>query len=307
MRPVRAVCIYFIFVFAGGAIVAPWLHALVQAASQIVPGFEGLAAKPFPRYVSRSMLAFALLGLWPLGQAVGLKSFRDVGLVRRPDGLSQIGRGFLLGFISLASLAFILLVMGARVPEPGQSMTAVLVRIFKAGLAAMLVAPLEEVLFRGVLFGALRKTFHWTLALVLSSAIYAALHFFERVGDIGRVDWSSGFVVLFRMLSGFGELEKVMPGLLNLTIAGIILGLAYKRSGTLHYSIGLHAGWIIWLKTFGFITKETESEYGWLLGSGKLIDSWIAFGVLATILLLLSRLVPQENIQTGWKERRLFS
>jgi uncharacterized protein len=307
MRPVRTVGLYFMFVAVGGALVAPWLHTMMAAGSQALPVLETLASKPFPRYVSRALLFFALLGLWPLLRAVDLRSWRELGLARRPDGLTQIGRGFLLGLVSLALIVFVVLVSGVRVPEPGQGMGTVLIQVFKAGLAAIIVAPLEEVLFRGILFGALRKTFHWTAALVFSSAIYAALHFMEKVGDVGQVDWSTGFVVLFRMFSGFGDLEKVLPGFLNLMLVGMTLGLVYQRSGTLHYSIGLHAGWIVWMKTFGFITREAESEYSWLLGGGRPVDSWLAFVVLMCILLFMDRLAPQEDSHTGWKERRLFS
>jgi uncharacterized protein len=307
MRPVRALGFYFVIVAFGGALIAPWLYALVQAASQVLPGMETLAAKPFPRYVSRALLLLALLAFWPLLRAVGLRSWRGLGLSSRPDGLAQIGRGFLLGLASLAVLVFVVLVSGARAPEPGQGMAAVLARVFRAGLTAAIVAPVEEIIFRGILFGALRKTFHWTVALVLSSAVYAGLHFLERGAAVDQVDWSSGFVVLFGMLRGFGEVEKVLPGFLNLMLAGIILGLAYQRSGTLHYSIGLHAGWIVWLKTFEFITREADQGYGWLLGTGKLIDSWLASTVLLGMLLFLGRLAPHEDPQTGWKERRLFS
>jgi uncharacterized protein len=307
MRSVRALGFYFAFVFVAGALLAPWLHSFVQVSSSLLPGLESVAAKPFPRYVNRALLVLGVIGLWPLLRAVDLRSGRDLGLSGRPDGMAQIGRGFLLGLVSLALLVFVVLVAGARIPNPDHGMAAVLARLLRAGLTALLVAPIEEFLFRGVLFGALRKTFHPSAALVLSSLIYAGLHFLQPVAPLEQIDWSSGFVVLFRMLEGFGDLDRLIPGLLNLTVAGLILGLAYQRSGTLHYSIGLHAGWIVWLKTFEFITRGAGTERGWVFGSGKLIDGWLASGVLVCLLVFISRSARQEAVQSGWKERRLFS
>ena len=307
MRPVRAVGLYLAFVFIGGALIAPWLYHLVQALTGFVPGMRSLAANPFPRYVTRSLMIFGVIGLWPFLRGADLASWRAIGLGRRPDPGAQLGWGFLFGLVSLALVVFIALVSGARAPTPDHKAGAVLGHLLKASAAAVLVAPLEEIFFRGALFGALRKTFHWTLALLCSSAIYALLHFLERVEPVKHVDWASGLAVLGAMLAGFGEVQKIIPGFLNLTLAGIILGLAYQRSGSLHFSIGLHAGWIFWLKTYGFATVETASSRVWFFGTGKLINGWLAFIVLAALLGVLSRVLSHYDPQVGWKERRLLS
>ena len=307
MRPVRAVGLYLALVFLGGALIAPWVYALVQSASGFFPGLQSLAAKPFPRYVNRSFLILGLAGLWPFLRAADLGSARAVGLGRRSDWLSQIVWGFLFGLVSLACVVFIALASGACEPAHDHTPAAVLIHSLKAASTAIVVAPLEELLFRGALFGALRKTFHWILALVLSSAVYAFVHFLERAEPVGSVGWGSGFVVLFGMLAGFGDVQKLIPGFLNLTLVGIILGLAYQRSGSLHLSIGLHAGWIFWLKTYGFITVESASSRPWFFGTSKLINGWLAFIVLAILLALLCRMLAEEDLQLGWKERKLLS
>ena len=56
------------------------------------------------------------------------------------------------------------------------------------------------------------------------------------------------------MLAGFADFHALVPGFFSLTLAGILLGLAYQRTGNLYFSIGLHAGWIFWLKTYGAFT-----------------------------------------------------
>ena len=101
--------------------------------------------------------------------------------------------------------------------------------------------------------------------------------------------WYSGFVQLAGMVRGFLELGQLVLGFLNLTLAGVILGLAYQRSGSLYFSIGLHAGWIFWLKSYGFMTRELPATHPWLWGSSKLIDGWGALAVLGVTLGFVAR------------------
>jgi uncharacterized protein len=97
-----------------------------------------------------------------------------------------------------------------------------------------------------------------------------------------------------------------VPGLLNLTLVGMILGLAYQRSGSLYFSIGLHAGWIFWLKTYGFLTEEANPSLSWFYGTSALINGWLAAIILTVVLVVLSRFMVYDSPQSGWKERGLF-
>jgi hypothetical protein len=158
-----------------------------------------------------------------------------------------------------------------------------------AGTAAV-VATLEEILFRGAVFGGLRRLFYWPLALGLSSLIFALVHFLQRADLTGPVAWNSGLVLLPRMLGGFVDFYAFVPGFFSLTLAGVLLGLAYQRTGSLYFSIGLHAGWIFWLKMFGAFTADVPGAATWFWGTGKMIDGWLAFIVLALTLAISSRL-----------------
>jgi uncharacterized protein len=307
MRPLRAVGVYIVVVLLGGALIAPGLYALMQLLAGWMPVLESVASKPFPRYVNRSMLLLAVLGLWPLLRHADLLSWRAMGLSKRRDGLQQLSWGLMLGFLSLALVVVVVIAAGARVLADDHSIGRLLVRVFKAGFTALVVALVEEIVFRGALFGSLRKVFDWKVALLLSSVIYALVHFLERPEMGGQVGWGSGLVVLASMLAGLGELAALVPDVLNLTLVGAILGLAYRRLGTLHFSIGLHAGWIFWLKMYTFLTDDAAGARPWLFGTGKLINGWLVFLVLSGLLVLMNRWLVEDNPQTGWKERRLFS
>src|SRR5438552_3778696 len=165
-----------------------------------------------------------------------------------------------------------------------------------AGVVFLGGALLAEMLFRGAIFGALRKTFHWPTAAAISSAIYAIVHFFSRPPSPAEIHWISGLALLPTMLSGFVEVEKVVPGFFNLTLAGALLALAYQHTGNLCFSIGMHAGWIFWLKSYGFLTRDAANANAWFWGTSKLIDGWLALIVLAFVVLLLLKLRPRAKV-----------
>ena len=86
-----------------------------------------------------------------------------------------------------------------------------------------------------------------------------------------------------------------MPAFINLTVAGIILGLAYQFTGSLYFSIGLHAGWIFWQKSYGFLTRGKLDSSLWLWGSDKLIDGWLALLVLIVTMVALPKLASRRS------------
>ncbi len=278
MRPLRALFIYIAVVFVGGALLAPWLYWLVQACAHTFPN---LAHAPFHRFVNRSLLVVALAGLWPLLRALGATSWREAGLGKPSGQWRKLLGGCLLGFISLALVAGIALAAGGRALGHQLTTARIAEQMLGAALTAIVVALLEEILFRGGVFGGLRRVFHWGFALVLSSMNYAIVHFLARPADPATVNWASGFHHVALMLGGFTDWRQIIPGFFNLTLAGALLGLAYQRTGNLYFSIGLHAGWIFWLKTYGALTADVPRAGTWFWGTAKMIDGWLALVVLA--------------------------
>ena len=207
----------------------------------------------------------------------------------------------MIGFGSLAGVALVVLWSGARTLDGSRSGLDLLRHLVNAGLAAVVVGALEEIVFRGAVLGALRKALAWPTALALSSALYAMVHFFERPESPTAIDWSSGLVVLGRMMRGFGDGPMLVPGFFNLALAGVILGLGYQFTSSLYFSMGLHAGWIFWLKSYGFVTRPAADASAWLWGSGKLIDGWLAFAALSAVVILVYRRYRDLSVRhDGW-------
>lgn len=286
----RALFSYLAAVFLGAALVAPWIYLVAQNAAPD----SFLAKQPFHRYVSRLLIVFALAGLFPLA-----RDLRQLGFVPAPLGLTRDRlhhclHGFVWGFGAIAIAAGLALIFGARAPDFDHSTASWLKHLKNAALAAVAVGLIEEVLFRGALFGGLRRREGFLTAALISSLLYAILHFFERPETPYRIHWYSGLVVLGQMMRGFADWQALIPGLLNLTLVGAALCLAFERTRSLFFSFGMHAGLIFWVKSFGFVTRPSADANLWLWGGDKLVDGWSTFALLAVVCLALHRTLRQR-------------
>lgn len=289
-RPVRTLALYLAFVFLGGALLAPWLHHLMQWAAGVFPGLDGAARMPFTRYVNRGLMLAALAGLPWFVRGMGMRGWDDLGLHPRRVGWRRLGAGFALGLVSLAAVCAIALAAGGRVLDEGRDAGDVAARVAGVLATALAVGVLEEILFRGAMFNGLRRAISWPAALAASSAVYAVVHFLARPEPLpGPVTWDSGLRLLPSMLRGVAHLETLLPAFLSLTLAGVILCLAVRETGDLWAAVGIHAGWIFWLKFYGFLTDAGPGADTRLWGTSKLIDGWFAFAALVVV---LAALVP---------------
>jgi membrane protease YdiL (CAAX protease family) len=91
----------------------------------------------------------------------------------------------------------------------------------------------------------------------------------------------------------------LVPGFLSLALAGVILGLAFQWTGELSASIGIHAGWIFWLKYYGLVTKSAPGADVWFWGTRKLTDGWLAFVAIVVVLALLGLAARRAPLGMG--------
>jgi membrane protease YdiL (CAAX protease family) len=287
MRSVWTVFFYVTCVFVAGALLAPWLYWSAQALAPAGRVFGFLAQQPFHRFVLRSILGLALLGLWPVARYAGIRTWRDLGFWWGRRSFRQLWLGAFLGFVSLALIAFFALLFGVRQWNTAISARHLGESLVRALLAAVVVAFLEEILFRGVLFGTLKRGHSAAMALFGSSSIYAIVHFFRIVEWHGPLTWHSGLQTLALMMQGFIDPQLLVPKFLVLLLAGMTLALAFERTEALWFSIGAHAGWIFWLKIYGVLTVPQSSRLVSFWGTSKLTDGWFAAMVLLVPTLLL--------------------
>ena len=120
--------------------------------------------------------------------------------------------------------------------------------------------------------------------------LYAIVHFMtgKDVDPAGPIHWYSGLEVLPKMLRGFAKWDAVIPGFFTLTLVGMLLGLAYQRTGNLYFSIGLHGGWIFWIKFYRVMTVPVDGANTWLWGGNNPTDGLLALGMLAVMWLVMA-------------------
>lgn len=284
-KPIRAIFLYLVFVFVGGALLAPWVYQFLQANAATFPD---LASKPLPRIVNRCVQVLALAGLWPLFRALGMTSAAALGLSGFRREWRRVPVGIVVGFGSTALLVSAALAFESRILAGGLSFPGIALMALEYTVAGLLIAIAEEILLRGAMFGGMRKRWSWPMAMAVSSGIYSALHFVARASYDEPVTAWSGLEVLPIMFRGLADVHAVIPGFFNLFLAGCILAVAYQRTGSLWLSIGVHAGWILCLKLYLKTTVPGTAPVE-IWGSAKLIDGWSALVVLGAMLAVVWR------------------
>ena len=167
-----------------GAVLAPplywggkWLATMIVSFKQTgtpVIGWIGqkLTTHQFDSYYNRAFLVSALGLLWPFLKLMKL-SGDPLGLEKNPRRTGDAVWGFVLAAGFLALLTAGLMAWGAYVMEAPVKWGGIIPRAILTGI---IVALLEEWLFRGVFLGvALRTSRPWAAILVVS-ALFAILH-----------------------------------------------------------------------------------------------------------------------------------
>jgi membrane protease YdiL (CAAX protease family) len=122
--------------------------------------------------------------------------------------------GYPMAYIAVITYSIITVALGLDSLEPGEQIPSevfddkVVIAIMGAGV--LVAAPVvEEIFFRGFLFGGLRRYVSFLPAAALSGVIFSLSH-----GDVGLV--------------------------IPFTLVGIVLAYAYEKTGTLFGSISIH-------------------------------------------------------------------
>jgi len=153
----------------------------------------------------------------------------------------------------------------------------------KYALSAVVIAVLEEGFFRAFLFGGMSDEFGTTGALVASAAIYAMAHLVRAPAhfNVATLQPGVGLRTLGMSLTQFSQPSSALPTLLGLFLLGIVLAEAFVMTGTVYFSAGLHAGFVIGAKLWPKLIPERADLPGWLAGWGHIplisgLGGWVA-------------------------------
>jgi len=243
---------------------------------------------PFHRYFSRCMQIAAVLMLWPAFRWIGIRRIAELGIERNPLWRSDLLAGLAIAFVPVLALgagylAFHIYRCKSGIPiVPGLWILA----------TASVVAILEEFLFRGVLLGLCLRSMRPVAAVLVSSAVFAVVHFMRVAKPASEevVSWASGFAQLPQVFSNAPQWPLLGWGILSLLLAGILLAVVTLRTRSLFLPIGLHAGWIIgqqglqWVAKFHI--KPPEALLPWV---GKnVVSGAVPTGLVPAAVLLLT-------------------
>jgi len=195
--------------------------------------------------------------------------------------------GFITACVGCGVLVVWEMVSGTRVWKDGMGMGKVFTGMIQAGASGVVVAMIEELVFRGVLWKGLQSSLGGGRAVVVSSVIYALAHFLGRPVMHGEVGWGSGFEILIRMLVGDGAKTPWIPGVLTLFFLGVLFSLSFWREGTLYFAMGMHGGVVFWGKLRAVLTRTREGVSvssdplsGWVTLALAILAIWVYFGWL---------------------------
>jgi len=273
--------IYLAAVVTLGALLAPPLYWGAQTlAGQGV--FSFLGEYKFQKFFDRAALVAAFALLWPAIRWLRIKGWRGVGLEPDAHWLRHWAAGFIIAGAIVAGMAFAYVECGVYTLRPAAPWG----RLPMIALSAVVVGFVEEALFRGAIFGLLRRTLRPYPALFWVTALFALVHFLKPDDsfDPHPIGWLSGFALVPHVFHQFTDPMTFLAGFGTLFALGWLLGDAALRTRSLWMSIGLHTGVVFVKMGFAALSKRGEMRLPW-------IGSELQIGLVPMALLLLAWII----------------
>lgn len=231
------------------------------------------------RYFSRALMASALVLLPVLLWRVRLIRAGKPGPGLRRVGwkpaLLQLAAGCVIAAGILWGLGMVLEAVGAYVAKPEPPLEKLLK---KSVIPALVAAPLEEWLFRGLILGLWLRFAKPLAACLGTSLFFAFVHFLTPPKGSVIADPTAalaGFELVGKILLHFADPLFIVTDFATLFGIGMILAWARLRTGALWFPIGLHAGWILAFKAFNLLHRQVDGHPLQPWGIGESLRSGI--------------------------------
>jgi uncharacterized protein len=273
---------------------APPLFNLLLRVARTVPLLDSLRDATFEQVISRITLIYLILGGVVLHRWLRPVRWRTIGLPPLPSRWRIMRSGWFLAAATILPLLLLAWASGSYVWHPG-SMARVVSRIVAYFAAGLLISCIEEVLFRGALFGSLRRRLHWLPAAILISLFFSLVHFFrpEFPAGIAHAHWDSGFRLLPHIFYRTTETAHYIPFSINLFLMSLGLCVLCYRMGHIYFIIGLHAGWVFCLQLGRVLFRNVHPDHPLFGVSANISRSWSATLMLVLFLVYAAlRKVP---------------
>jgi membrane protease YdiL (CAAX protease family) len=188
--------------------------------------------------------------------------------------------GLALGVVTMLAIVGVMTALGLLDwTDASTATTGRLTKIFfNRLLSGLAVGFIEETMLRGVMFTAIARESGPRTAILLTSVIYSAVHFFASYHIApDQVTSSSGVELLAGLLHWFSTPLAIADAFLCLFAVGFVLAIIRAKTGNIAACIGLHAGWV-WVILFtheltrpvrgqplSFLLSQFDGFVGWLV------------------------------------------
>jgi membrane protease YdiL (CAAX protease family) len=296
MKSYQRLLLFVLLVLALTALISPW----AATAWDLISRTNGTTPEeriPFSRIFNRFFMISGVILFFAYRPLLKIESPSQLGLTPRTEAMRDIVIGLCLALGSMLVLGVIMSLNGVYKPFLRLSVSESVAEYVQALLTGFTVGFLEEIFFRGIIFRGLLEDWKPLPAFLAANLFYSALHFVKPGQHyfLSGIDPWAGVRHLFSTFTPFLELSEIAPGLIGLLLIGIVLSYAFLRTGTLYFAIGLHAGWIISIKTVRVFGDYQRENLGWLFGS---TDPKIVSGVVTWVGVIL------VGVAVHWITRR---
>jgi len=257
-----AAVLWGVGVLAAVVVLSPWVYVGLRTVGQVW-GWPPLATVGFGTVVERMLLVGVVPWVWWVLWQRGWRSWADYGFGPRWHTGVIPGAVVALGWV-VTVLSFEL-VLGARKWKQEVVWLAVL------GVlpTAVVVALVEEWVFRGVLLRLLQRRWAFVWANGLQAVVFAGMHFLSPPGFGSRHEarWSSGMEWLVACGRQFWQTSVLEQPQLWIKFAvlaalGWLLGVSVRQVGHVGWAVGFHAA-AVWAMLV--VRQWTAAEKGWWL------------------------------------------
>lgn len=256
---------------------------------------DGMINYPFYRYVNRALMVSAVIMLFVFRHGFRLEArWKTLGFDWEFDTVRQIWSGFVIGGTSIFFVVAMEWMIGVRHGGGGWEFIHVATAVLQGLLTAVLVAPLEEFIFRWMIQARLTQPLQEWKGIMIGAAIFAVVHLFKVPTDFRplNVEWYSGYEGIYLMFGPLLDLDVYGIKLISLWFVGISLGTLVLRTGTLWASIALHGVWILVIQVTSKLTSIPPGiESFWL--SRDIISGGVALFTLAILTVVIWVFYPR--------------
>ncbi len=254
---------------------------------------------PFPRIFDRTVMVTMLAALLIGWRAMRFGALMRAGFAAPRANLARAALGLAIALAAIVTLFALAWLAAPAAPAAKSPPAPSLARAIRFVLPAILIGIIEEGFFRAFLLGGMRSDFGPRGALTVSSALYAVAHLVRSPKHYYLTGFHAhaGLGDLAASAAQLGHPIAAGPTLIGLFLLGMVLGEAFLLTGTVWFSVGMHAGFVLGAKTWPLIGNGGAPTSRWIAGTGPvpLIAAPAAWLIALALLWLMPRFLGADS------------